>query len=84
MRVGNQAELSKYLSLAGGDITGRLGVSGVLEVGKTGTESLITLGASTVLRDNANNALVISSESGREVRQEYFYAPLPALTAPCK
>ncbi|EPA8516363.1 phage tail protein [Klebsiella aerogenes] len=76
MRVGNQAELSKYLSLAGGDITGRLGVSGVLEVGKTGTESLITLGASTVLRDNANNALVISSESGAGSKAGVFLRPI--------
>ncbi len=76
MRVGNQDELSKYLSLAGGDITGRLGVSGVLEVGKTGTESLITLGASTVLRDNANNALVISSESGAGSKAGVFLRPI--------
>lgn len=76
MRVGNQAELSKYLSLAGGDITGRLGVSGVLEVGKTGTESLITLGASTVMRDNANNALVISSESGAGSKAGVFLRPI--------
>lgn len=76
MRVGNQAELSKYLSLAGGDITGRLGVSGVLEVGKTGTESLITLGASTVMRDNANNALVISSESGAGTKAGVFLRPI--------
>lgn len=76
MRVGNQAELSKYLSLAGGDITGRLSVSGVLEVGKTGTESLITLGASTVLRDNANNALVISSESGAGSKAGVFLRPI--------
>ncbi|HIE9855356.1 phage tail protein [Klebsiella aerogenes] len=76
MRVGNQAELSKYLSLAGGNITGRLGVSGVLEVGKTGTESLITLGASTVLRDNANNALVISSESGAGSKAGVFLRPI--------
>ena len=25
-----------------------------------------------------------AASRGREVRQEYFYAPLPALTAPCK
>ncbi|MDQ8579968.1 phage tail protein [Klebsiella sp. CN_Kp091] len=76
MRVGNQAELSKYLSLAGGDITGRLGVGGVLQVGKTGTESLITLGASTVMRDNANNALVISSESGAGTKAGVFLRPI--------
>lgn len=76
MRVGNQDELSKYLSLAGGDITGRLGVGGVLQVGKTGTESLITLGASTVMRDNANNALVISSESGAGTKAGVFLRPI--------
>ncbi|WP_414466569.1 phage tail protein [Klebsiella aerogenes] len=76
MRVGNQTELSKYLSLAGGDITGRLGVGGVLQVGKTGTESLITLGASTVMRDNANNALVISSESGAGTKAGVFLRPI--------
>lgn len=76
MRVGNQAEFAKYLSLAGGDITGRLGVGGVLQVGKTGTESLITLGASTVLRDNANNALVISSESGAGTQAGVFLRPI--------
>lgn len=76
MRVGNQDELSKYLSLAGGDITGRLGVSGALQVGKTGTESLITLGASTVMRDNANNALVISSESGAGTKAGVFLRPI--------
>ncbi|HCM7228823.1 TPA: tail fiber protein [Klebsiella aerogenes] len=76
MRVGNQAELSKYLSLAGGDITGRLGVSGALQVGKSGTESLITLGAATVLRDNANGALVISSESGAGTKAGVFLRPI--------
>lgn len=76
MRVGNQAEFAKYLSLAGGDITGRLGVSGALQVGKSGTESLITLGASTVLRDNANNALVISSESGAGTQAGVFLRPI--------
>ncbi|HCU0421997.1 TPA: tail fiber protein [Klebsiella aerogenes] len=76
MRVGNQDELSKYLSLAGGDITGRLGVGGVLQIGKTGTESLITLGASTVMRDNANNALVISSESGAGTKAGVFLRPI--------
>ncbi|EMN1419562.1 tail fiber protein [Klebsiella aerogenes] len=76
MRVGNQDELSKYLSLAGGDIIGRLGVGGVLQVGKTGTESLITLGASTVMRDNANNALVISSESGAGTKAGVFLRPI--------
>lgn len=76
MRVGNQAELSKYLSLAGGDITGRLGVSGALQVGKSGTESLITLGAATVLRDNANGALVISSESGSGTKAGVFLRPI--------
>ncbi len=76
MRVGNQAELSKYLSLAGGDITGCLGVSGALQVGKSGTESLITLGAATVLRDNANGALVISSESGAGTKAGVFLRPI--------
>lgn len=67
---------SQYLPLAGGDVIGRLGVGGVLAVGKSGTESVITLGASKVLRDNANNALIISSESGAGTKAGVYLRPL--------
>lgn len=66
----------QYLPLDGGDITGRLGVGGVLAVGKSGAESVITLGASKVLRNNANNALIISSESGAGTTAGVFLRPI--------
>jgi len=76
MRVGNQAELTKYLALTGGNISGRLGVAGSLEVGKSGSESVITLGASRVFRDNANKALIISSESGAGTKAGVYIRPI--------
>lgn len=76
MRIGNQEDLSKYLALIGGDISGRLGVAGVLDVGKSGSESVITLGASKILRDNNNKALIISSESGNVSTGGVYIRPI--------
>ncbi|MGG8053210.1 phage tail protein [Klebsiella aerogenes] len=69
----NQA---KYLPKAGGDITGRLGVAGKLEVGKSETESVIALGSSNILRDNGKKALVISSESGAGSTAGIYLRPI--------
>lgn len=76
MRVGNQEELTKYLALTGGDVSGRLGVAGTLEVGKSGKESVIQLGASKIFRDNASNALIISSESGAGSKTGVYIRPV--------
>ncbi|MFG1173874.1 phage tail protein [Erwiniaceae bacterium CAU 1747] len=76
MRVGNQEELTKYLALTGGDVSGRLGIAGTLEVGKSGKESVIQLGASKIFRDNASNALVISSESGAGSKTGIYLRPV--------
>lgn len=47
--------------------TANQGIQGNLAVGTTGTDSRITISSSSVIRDNGNKALVLSSNTGTDV-----------------